>query len=77
DRDDGAISQDNRIMGTYLHGLFDEQGACKALLEWAGLQQPEAIDYIALREREIDRLADVLDEHLDVGAVLESCRLAG
>ncbi len=62
---DGVLSADEQILGTYLHGLFESQAACTALLKWAGLSEAEAIDYHAIREGEIDRLADTLEQHLD------------
>jgi adenosylcobyric acid synthase len=68
-RDDGARSEDDQVLGTYLHGLFDEAQACAALLRWAGLQEARAFDYVELRDREIDRLADAIEEHADVPAV--------
>ncbi len=66
---DGAISKDNQVLGTYLHGLFERQEACDALLHWAGLKEKQAIDYHALREREIDRLADSMEQHLDMAKI--------
>lgn len=69
-RCDGAISPDQRILGTYLHGLFDEAGACHALLEWAGLECAAAFDYKAAREGGIDRMADAVEAHMDVKALL-------
>ncbi len=68
---DGVISADGQILGSYLHGLFDHPEACAALLAWAGLDQAEqeAPDYRALREAAIERLADAVDEHLDMGAI--------
>ena len=67
---DGAISADNQILGTYLHGLFDDTSACDALLTWAGLEQVETPDYHALREQGIDLLADTLEEYLDLNIFL-------
>jgi len=64
DRSDGALSTDNQILGTYLHGLFDNPHACAALLGWAGLEDAQAPDYLARREQDIDRLADALEQHL-------------
>jgi adenosylcobyric acid synthase len=65
-RPDGALSEDNRILTTYLHGLFDEPEACAALLTWAGLEGAEGIDLRSLRARSIDRVADAIAEHLDI-----------
>jgi adenosylcobyric acid synthase len=65
-RPDGAISSDGQILATYVHGLFDTPAACAALLAWAGLSEAEAIDYPALREASLDRLADTLAEHIDL-----------
>ncbi len=62
---DGAISPDDNIFGTYLHGLFDEPTACAALLAWAGLRNAGACDLAALREATLERLADMVDQHLD------------
>lgn len=64
-RSDGALSADNKIAGTYLHGLFDEAPACSALLRWAGLETTAPFDYQARREADIDRLADCVERHLD------------
>ncbi len=61
---DGARSADGQILGTYLHGLFESPEACSALLAWAGLHDPEPLDYAALRDREIDRLADAFARHV-------------
>lgn len=63
---DGAISMDNQVLGSYLHGLFDHPEATSALLRWAGLDKAEGIDYATLRERELNRLADVLETHLNM-----------
>ena len=64
-RTDGAISTDERVLGTYLHGVFDHPAACDALLAWAGLSAPVTPDYRALREAHLDRLADAVEAHLD------------
>jgi adenosylcobyric acid synthase len=66
---DGAISEDSQILGTYLHGLFENREACDALLHWAGLEEKQAIDYHALREWEIDRLANSMEQHLDMAQI--------
>ncbi|MBY0576685.1 MAG: cobyric acid synthase [Gallionellaceae bacterium] len=70
-RTDGATSDDGQIIATYLHGVFEAPQACAALLEWAGLQAPVPFDYHALCERNIERLADTLEAHLDMPRVLQ------
>jgi adenosylcobyric acid synthase len=67
DRQDGALSADGQILGTYLHGLFDAAPARDALLRWAGLSVATAPDYRLLREAGIDRLADAVAASLAPG----------
>ncbi|AZF22639.1 cobyric acid synthase [Pseudomonas sp. R3-52-08] len=74
-RSDGAQSADGQILGTYLHGLFETPAACSALLRWAGLQDVQAVDYHALRERDIERLADLVENHLDTELLRRLCGL--
>lgn len=57
-RPEGARSQDEQVLGTYLHGLFDHAPACNALLQWAGLKANAAPDLARLREQSLDRIAD-------------------
>jgi adenosylcobyric acid synthase len=61
---DGAISADNQIIGTYLHGLFDETAARDELLRWVGLNKATTFDYRAKREADIERLADCVSDNL-------------
>lgn len=63
---DGAVSEDDQILGTYLHGLFEQAEACQQILNWAGLKESRQSDYLALREANIERLADTLEEHIDL-----------
>jgi len=67
---DGTLSEDGRVAGCYLHGLFEQPEACAALLHWAGLERAQSIDYHGLREAAIERLADTLERHLDLNALL-------
>ena len=56
-RPEGARSADEQILGSYLHGMFDQATACNALLRWAGLGSGNAVDVAALREEGLDRIA--------------------
>lgn len=74
-RADGALSDDGQVMGTYLHGLFESSASSAALLRWAGLHEVQQIDYHALRERDIERLADQVEAHLDTEKLRRLCGL--
>lgn len=63
DQHDGAISDDALVAGSYLHGMFDKPEACNKLLSWAGYQRQDAVDFNAMREAGIDRVADAWAEH--------------
>lgn len=65
DGDEGALSEDGQILGSYLHGLFENADACRVLLQWAGAGEVAAMDYRGRREAAIDRLADAVERHLD------------
>lgn len=61
---DGYVSADNQVLGTYIHGLFDTQAACNQLLAWAGANGRNSVDLAQIREQQLDRLADSLETHL-------------
>ena len=68
----GAVNANGSVMGAYLHGLFDNLAFTRALLDNlrpAGKHPaPDAPppDYADLRHREYDRLADMIESHLDI-----------
>ncbi|WP_256207791.1 cobyric acid synthase [Nitrosomonas sp. Nm166] len=63
---DGVISDDGLILGTYLHGIFVSSTAREGILTWAGLNSQNAtLDYHAVCDAAINRLADCVDQYLD------------
>ncbi|MCL1066692.1 cobyric acid synthase [Shewanella olleyana] len=64
--DEGCLTADNQILGTYVHGLFDSPNACQLILTWAGLEHAQTVDINQIREQQLERLADVLEAHLDM-----------
>lgn len=69
---DGAIARSGRVFGTYVHGLFDDDGFRHGFLdsvrEACGLAP--ARDYAAAdREARIDRWADHLRQSLDMNLI--------
>ena len=76
---DGAVSQDGLVLGTYLHGLFDNASVREDLLKYlrdktcknGPSQEREPLcgqDIDSLRETELDRLADLVRSNLDMDA---------
>ncbi|UQN12099.1 cobyric acid synthase [Methylococcus capsulatus] len=68
---EGALSDDGQILGTYVHGLFDEPEALTALLRWAGLPQPRVFDVRLERERGIDRVAAAVEAELNMELIMD------
>jgi adenosylcobyric acid synthase len=73
--DDGATTIDGRIVGTYLHGLFDVDGFRHAFLRAAraacGLAPPARFAHVeAERDARLDRLAAHVAGAVDVDALL-------
>jgi len=66
------VSPDGRVVGTYLHGVLDNDALRAALLAWArGGSAGPAGDYAAFAERQFELLADHLEAHLDLTGLLE------
>ncbi len=71
--DEGAVSPDERIMGSYLHGLFREDAFRAAFLAQMGAQA-SGQSYGARVEGALDALAAHIEAHMDVGALLAAAR---
>lgn len=76
-RSDGAIDLAGDIAGTYLHGLFDNPEACRALLSWAGAVQPVAVDPRQLFEESIEVLVTQMKNCIDLNLLLGNLDKAG
>lgn len=69
---DGMLK--DRVLGTYLHGIFDENAFRTAFVRMlrkqkglpSDLEQNFSLDYRAYREQQYDKLADVLRGCLDM-----------
>lgn len=76
---DGAVACDGKIIGTYLHGLFDSvDGLAWILNHWRRLlgKHPTStvIDPKAERERRYDALADHFRQHLNLDLIYRALR---
>ena len=74
-RPEGAVSADGRVTGCYLHGLFAEDEFRRAFLSRLG-GISALVSYEARVEVVLDGLADHLERHLDVAALLAAARPA-
>ena len=72
-REEGAAA--GKVLGTYLHGLFDTGALVEQLAAWLMKEKGLTLEHIRVesqedyRERQYDRLARVVREHLDMKAV--------
>ncbi|QKC83378.1 cobyric acid synthase [Mesorhizobium sp. NZP2077] len=71
--EDGAISADGKVIGTYMHGLFGADGFRGKFLESLGIKGG-GIDYRAEVERALDDVAAELETHLDCDAIFALAR---
>jgi adenosylcobyric acid synthase len=81
--DDGWVSPDRRVWGTYLHGLFDNDGWRRVFLQELRRTRPDMgttapatsygnyETYEKFQEAQLDRLADLLRRHLDMAQINE------
>jgi len=80
DRFDGAVSRDGLAAGCYLHGLFDNGGFTRALLDalrqrkglaaWDG----EVVDYGVHKQQQFDLLAQSMRQHIDIDRLYQIMR---
>ncbi|MGL5330390.1 MAG: cobyric acid synthase, partial [Peptostreptococcaceae bacterium] len=74
---EGSVNKEGNVMGTYLHGIFDELDFTRALLnnirEMKNLENVESkvASFKEFKEKEYDKLADFLREHLDIDKIYE------
>lgn len=72
DYPDGDV-RENRVYGTYIHGIFDSSGLRTALLNrirrQKALAEKDGLDLMQQRELELERLAAAVQEHLDMAYV--------
>ena len=79
-RSDGCVSANGNVLGTYLHGLFDEDDFRHAFLAAARafheLDPAGAFNtWKFQREQSLDRLADTVRDHVDLREIFSWCGL--
>jgi len=76
DRKEGTISQDRRLMGTYFHGIFHNDGFRETVLNDIRLKKGLApihnrASFAQKREKGFDLLAQVVREHIQLEKIYE------
>jgi len=70
---EGAMSDDGQVLGTYVHGVFDGPGVCEVLLGWAGAKKVRAVNFHALSEQGIDLMADTVEQYINMPLLEQKC----
>ncbi len=75
-RSDGAHNRAGNVFGTYLHGIFDDIAFTRKLLNIVRAQKglapetSEVKDFKAFKDNQYNRLADLLESHLDIDKII-------
>jgi len=71
---DGCVSPDKKIMGTYIHGLFENPAVTRLWLNTIGLPDIETatLEGLEAKDREYDLLAEYFEAHIDVRGIFAS-----
>jgi adenosylcobyric acid synthase len=74
---DGAVGHDGKVFGTYLHGLFDNEGFRRTLLHniKPDYQPMGTQSELPSKEEQYDKLAEVVRQSLDIQRIYRICGL--
>ena len=78
-KEDGCIACNSRIMGTYLHGIFDTPGITKLWLNSIGLSgiKVSKSHGLTARDKEYDLLADHFEKYIDIEGIMAEVGFQG
>jgi adenosylcobyric acid synthase len=60
------MDANGQVAGCYLHGIFDQEQAIQAIVNWCGFHIEQHVDLHVQQEQAIDKLADVCQQYLDL-----------
>ena len=76
---DGWVSPDGRVLGTYLHGLFENDAFRHRFLKTLGsgeaIPASEGLSFRAFLETQLDKLAEEIRRRLDIPMIKDLIRL--
>ncbi len=76
------VEQKGSVYGTYVHSIFDKAGIVQCIVnalaneKGISLEDGKFMDYRAIKEREYDRLADMMRGNMDMGYIYSILREA-
>ena len=75
--DDGCVVNNFRIMGTYIHGIFENPRITARWLDSIGLAdiQTSELEGFEARDRQYDMLAEYFEAHIDVKSITDILEL--
>jgi adenosylcobyric acid synthase len=71
--EDGCITHDSKLMGTYMHGMFDSPSITKKWLKTIGLEHVDVPDESRFKSKDnaYDLLAAHFERHLNMDAIFD------
>ena len=71
-----VILNSGNVYGTYVHGIFDHAGIASSIIKALSLKKgveysPKDIDLESYKEKEYDRLSEIIRDHMDMDAIKE------
>lgn len=78
---DGAINKKGNVFGTYIHGVFDgvefREYVANLLRERKGIDKKVSSTYENIREKELDKLADLVRNSIDMELIYKTLGIKG
>ena len=68
---DGAVMNNGKIWGTYIHGIFENDSFRYKFLELNGRGRSKKFNYHGYLNQQFDKLADVVEKYVDVNRILK------
>lgn len=74
---EGSVNKEGNVVGTYLHGIFDDIDFTRTILnnirkqKGLGKLESSVTSFEEFKQKEYDKLAELLREHLDIEKIYE------
>jgi adenosylcobyric acid synthase len=71
----GIASSDGRVLGTYIHGIFESSEICTGFYRWVTKEDvhdgQSVISYNELKQKSYELLADTVEEHVNLDYIFQ------